>query len=127
MTTIVYVTLFLATTLYAVILDRYGRRWYTWAQVVAGVALVLAAPFTMRQFGMITSAADYETAVWNAFLVGGGPIIAWQVGQHIANLYETVEYRMSNETETLAKQCRGNAGRSGGAGAGTAATDQEGA
>ena len=82
----IYSYLFAAATLYAVLLAHFRRLWepdLTWLEVVVGTALCLLAPaLDQRQNGPLTSEL-YEQRVWIAVLVGGAPIVAWQLGQSV--------------------------------------------
>lgn len=87
MTTLqIYAALFLATSLYAVVLARLKHLWepdLTWLEVVIGVAMCLLAPYAdQRLHGPLISEL-YEQRVWLAFLVGGTPIVIWRVGSSI--------------------------------------------
>lgn len=84
MTTVqMYVTLFAATTLYAVLLATLKHLLepdLTWLEVVIGVMICLAVPYLdQRHNGPLTSEV-YEQRVWLAFLVGGLPIVIWRMG-----------------------------------------------
>lgn len=82
----IYTALFAATTLYAATLAWLRHIWepdLTWLEVVIGTALCLAAPYAdQRLNGPLTSEA-YEARVWLAFLIGGLPIVIWQLGQSV--------------------------------------------
>lgn len=87
MTTLqIYGALFVATTLYAVVLARFKHFWepdLTWLEVVIGVAICLFAPYAdQRTNGPLTSEI-YEQRVWLAFLMGGMPIVLWRVGASV--------------------------------------------
>jgi hypothetical protein len=92
-----YCTLFAATTLYAVVLSRFPKRdpdW-TWFTVALGIAICLTAPaLDRRQNGPLTSEL-YEWRVWQAFIIGGIPIIAWQVGRSIHAWYSWIQRVLS--------------------------------
>lgn len=77
--------LFAATALYAAVLSRFPKRDpdFTWLTVAIGVAICLAAPaIDQRQNGPLTSEL-YEWRVWQAFLIGGAPIVIWQISQSV--------------------------------------------
>lgn len=82
----IYGALFCATALYAALLAYLRHIWepdLTWLEVVIGVALCLLAPYAdQRQNGPLTSEL-YEQRVWQCFLIGGLPIIIWQLGQSV--------------------------------------------
>lgn len=88
MTTLtIYCYLFAVATVYAVVLARLRHLWepdLTWLEVAVGTVLCLLAPYLdQRQNGPLTSEV-YEARVWLAFLVGGTPIIIWQLGQSVS-------------------------------------------
>ena len=80
-----YCGLFCSTSGYAVLLERLKRRYpkiepdWTWAEVVGGTSIVLAAPALLEWYGLITTARQSREAHWLAFLIGGLPVIIWQV------------------------------------------------
>ncbi len=82
----IYSYLFASATLYAVLLSWLRHIWepdLTWLEVIIGVALCLLAPYLdQRLHGPLTSEV-YEQRVWLAFVVGGAPIVAWQLGQSV--------------------------------------------
>ena len=82
----IYSALFLAAALYAALLASLRHVWepdLTWLEVVIGVALCLAAPYADRQQNGPYTSEVYEQRVWLAFVVGGLPIVAWQLGQSV--------------------------------------------
>jgi hypothetical protein len=82
----IYSYLFAATALYAVILAHFRRLWepdLTWLEVVVGTALCLTAPYVDQRYNGPLTSELYEQRVWIAFLVGGTPIVAWQLGQSV--------------------------------------------
>ena len=88
--TLVDVTLAGATTAYAVWLwahRRAPRPEGTWAKVVFGDALVLAAAALRHRL----TGGSYEHAVWWCFVVGGAPIIAGELLQTIERKLEAGE------------------------------------
>lgn len=82
----VYACLFLAGTLYAIILnwkpinERYTPDW-TWLTVVGGNGLILAALYTLCAIGELPYEAFYHALAAN--IAAGIPIIVWQVGQAV--------------------------------------------
>ncbi len=73
-------------TTYAVLLDWLRHIWepdLTWLEVVVGVSLCLAAPYADQQYNGPLTSEVYQWRVWQAFLVGGFPIIVWQLGQSV--------------------------------------------
>lgn len=82
----IYTALFTATTLYAAVLAYLRHFWepdLTWLEVVIGVALCLSAPYADQRFNGPLTSETYEAQVWLAFLIGGLPIVAWQLGQSV--------------------------------------------
>lgn len=85
-TATIYVYLFAATALYAALLAWLKHLWepdLTWLEVVIGVAICLAAPYYDRQINGPYTSELYEWRVWQAFLVGGTPIIIWRVAASV--------------------------------------------
>lgn len=82
----IYAYLLAVTTLYAVLLSLFRHIWepdLTWLEVVIGTALCLLAPsLDQRLNGPLTSEI-YEQRVWLAFVIGGAPIVIWQLGQSV--------------------------------------------
>lgn len=76
------------TTVYAIFLQRF-KRWlepdWTWFEVVVGDAIILGGALIMRKLRPDMSAKEYERQTWLAFIVGGIPIIFWQVWQRLAD------------------------------------------
>lgn len=88
-----YLLLVLGTTLYAILLERFKHLWepdLTWLEVAIGTALCLLVPF-----GLARSApadwATYELRTWSAFVVGGLPIVAWQLFRMIRSRLQTMQ------------------------------------
>lgn len=82
----IYCLLPIVTALYALLLSYFPKRDpdFTWLTVVIGVAICLAAPaIDQRSNGPLTSEV-YEWRVWQAFLLGGAPIVIWRIS---ATLY----------------------------------------
>lgn len=82
----IYAALMLATSLYAALLAWLKHLWepdLTWLEVVIGCAICLVAPaLDQRLRGPLTSEL-YEWRVWQAFIVGGLPIVIWRVGASV--------------------------------------------
>lgn len=82
----IYSYLFIVTTLYAGLLAWLKHLWepdLTWLEVIIGVTLCLLAPYIdQRQNGPLTSEL-YEQRVWLAFIVGGFPIVVWQLSKSV--------------------------------------------
>lgn len=78
--------LFLTTNVYAVLLHRTQGRGiepaYTWLKVAGGSSLCLIAGGVYIGTNTITAWGAYE-AMWACFIVGGTPIVAWQIGLDI--------------------------------------------
>jgi len=82
----IYTYLFAAATLYAALLAFLRHVWepdLTWLEVVIGTALCLSAPYADQRLNGPLTSELYEARVWLAFLIGGLPIIAWQLGQSV--------------------------------------------
>jgi hypothetical protein len=88
MTTLaIYSYLFAGATLYAALLARFRHLWephLTWLEVALGTALVLLAPYLDARYNGPLTSEVYEQRVWLAFLVGGAPIIVWQLAQSVS-------------------------------------------
>lgn len=113
----IYLLLFLATTVYAVALAQLKHIWepdYTWLEVVIGVAIVLAAPYADHQINGPYTAELYEWRVWQAFLVGGMPIIAWSIIRTVRTWrrISTRIWRRESHGESSAEALAGQRGRS---------------
>jgi hypothetical protein len=87
-----YLVLVLMTTLYALFLECFKHRWephLTWLEVVVGTAICLSVPANLaRAIG--GDWAAYEQRTWAAFLVGGFPIVVWQLARMIRDYKETI-------------------------------------
>lgn len=110
MTTLqIYSALFLAATLYAALLASLRHVWepdLTWLEVMIGVTLCLIAPFAdQRANGPLTSEV-YEQRVWLAFVVGGLPIVAWQLGQSV-RAWRRVARRIRGNHDSTRHQAEG--------------------
>lgn len=106
-TTIIYVELFLAATAYALALAKWRHIWephLTWLEVVIGAALCLLAPFIIARYGGAgTGWERYEGMVWAAFLIGGTPIVIWQLAQSI-RAWRRIERRIRSRNGHEADQ-----------------------
>ena len=113
------IILFLVAALYAAFLERWKHRWepdLTWLEVVVGTALCLAAPFAQGQAGLIQSWLDYQNAVWISFVVGGAPVVIWQIWRMVrsrdealkAALTAAMKGRTHGRGEALAETGGGN-------------------
>jgi predicted tellurium resistance membrane protein TerC len=106
----VYLTLFLLTTLYAVLLEWLNRRLkldLAWLEVIIGVSLVLLAAGIQARTAPPADWRAYERMVVWAFVWGGAPIVLWQVGRLLRNVEEVLEYdtgrRDADRAKTLAE------------------------
>lgn len=78
----IHAALFVACALYAAILERYKRHLepnYTWLEVAIGNGLVLGAGLWRATRHADWSGVDAVLAVMLAFVVGGAPVILWQI------------------------------------------------
>lgn len=75
----ILICLAITTSIYAVLLDRYGARWRDWTElkVIVGVLLVLGATAWRYAINPWWTGADYQLAIWVDFGVGGVPIVLW--------------------------------------------------
>ncbi len=83
----IYCALFATTTLYAVLLAWLRHIWepdLTWLEVVIGVTFCLLAPYADQRLNGPLTSELYEGRVWLAFIVGGFPIVTWQIGQSVS-------------------------------------------
>jgi hypothetical protein len=103
---LVFGSLVIATTIYAIVLDRNKRRAlmgrkiepnWTWAEVVVGDGLCLLAAGIRARLGN-KDRATYERSSILSFVIGGAPIILWQLWrtytrltEHIHALEQTIE------------------------------------
>ena len=109
----IYLALFVTTALYALLLSKVKHLIepdLTWLEVVIGVALCLAAPAIVARWSGVPTWQAYEALTWRAFLIGGAPIIIWQIGR-ATRTWRRVERRIRERdgkpnTETLAEECR---------------------
>ncbi len=89
---LVYPLLAVATSLYAVVLDKLKPliepNW-TWAEVVAGCWMCITAARIRARLGPNTREGA-ERAIHRSFVVGGIPIIVWQL---LRMLYREVRAR----------------------------------
>lgn len=112
----IYLILFIATAIYAVILEYFKHYWepeLTALEVIVGVAICLAAPFADRLLNGPYTAEAYETRVWLAFVVGCIPIVVWWVGRNVRawrRIYTRIWSRHGESSAaTLASERRGRA------------------
>lgn len=78
----IHAALFVACALYAAILERYKKHLepnYTWLEVAIGVSLVLGASFWRASRHAPWNGVDGVLAVMLGMVVGGAPIILWQI------------------------------------------------
>lgn len=109
----IYISLFLATSLYAFLLARFKyliEPDLTWLEVVVGVAICLAAPALVARWMGVPTWQAYEALTWRAFIIGGAPIVLWQIGR-ATRTWRRVERRIRERdgkpsTEALAEECR---------------------
>ena len=91
--TISYLLLLCVTTLYAVLLERYKHLWepdLTWLEVAIGTALCLVIPWLLAR----TAPGNwqlYEARTWQAFIVGGAPIVIWQLFRMTRSRLQTMQ------------------------------------
>jgi hypothetical protein len=118
MTTLtIYCFLPVVTALYALLLSRLPKRDpdFTWATVIVGVGICLLAPaLDQRNNGPLTSEL-YEWRVWQAFLLGGAPIVIWRVSATVRAYHRLLKRIISriygnttDQAAPLADQRRGN-------------------
>lgn len=105
----IYGTLALVVLLYAVFLQLIHHKErlepdYTWLEVVIGVTMCLAAA-AYRGRHVSGGWKEYEGGAWLAFIVGGGVIILWQIGQSVARQRE-VRQRGRIDATQMAEKCR---------------------
>lgn len=82
----IYAYLFAASTVYAVLLALFRHLWepdLTWLEVVVGTLLCLIAPYADQRLNGPLTSELYEQRVWLAFVVGGLPVVIWQLGQSV--------------------------------------------
>lgn len=109
---IIDLSLLTTTTLYAAFLEAYKHRWepdWTWLEVVAGTAMCLGAASLRTRLDPAASWQSHEQNVARAFIVGGFPVIAWQVGRMIKHDYARYLYRQGRTngttSEAMAEEC----------------------
>ena len=121
MTTVeIYVALFATTTLYAALLAWLQQALrlepdLTWLEVIIGVTLCLLAPyFDQRWHGPLTS-EGYEQKVWLAFIVGGLPIVVWQLSKSVRSRIQVERGLRDNATDqaTAVAESRGRDSQTG--------------
>jgi amino acid transporter len=91
--TLSYIVLFLATTVYAWVLERHPN-WtpdFTWFQVVAGTTMVLTVPTILALILPPMTGWQMLKLVYLAFVAGGMPIVIWQVALIIKRKDEIIE------------------------------------
>lgn len=90
---IIYGTLFMTSILYAALLARTRgigiEPDYTWLEVVVGCGLCLLAAADYIALAHPTAWQAFF-AVCGAFVVGGLPIVAWQIGQAIKRRHDAL-------------------------------------
>jgi hypothetical protein len=106
------------TTAYSALLESIDHKEtvepdLTWLEVVIGNALVIfAAMLRIRlqaESGTVPTWQDYERAVQRAMLVGGGPVIAWQLWQTFRRQEVHIDYLQEQVYgEAMAEECRGS-------------------
>lgn len=87
---------FLATTLYAVLLDEHKEKIepdWTWAEVVLGTSVCLLTAAVRARAHANPTWRIYEEGVWRAFVVGGLPIIVWRIYRKLTADAELKVYR----------------------------------
>jgi len=94
MTIAIYFGIFIATALYALLLQslkrRYEPRW-TWATVVGGNFVLGMGMLALSLTGILPMAAFWHLLGIN--ITGGLPIIAWQLWQEHERQRELLGYR----------------------------------
>lgn len=101
MTVAIYIMLFVVTLTYAAILAHYRHILepdLTWLEVVLGVVICLLAPYADARLSGGDVWQTYESRTWLAFLVGGAPIIGWQLIQSVRSRLR-VEQRIRGEND----------------------------
>jgi len=102
---LLYITLAATVGLYAVLLHHFKELLepdLTWLEVVIGCAICLGFA-AWRQRINDGDWREYEHGVWIAFLVGGGVIIAWQVGRFVQRQKE-LQRRGISDTTAMAEE-----------------------
>ena len=95
----IYVVLLTTTTVYAVLLAVLRHLWepdLTWLEVVIGTALCLAAPYADQRLNGPLTSELYEQRVWAAFLIGGAPVVIWQLAQSV-NAWRRIRRRIRGD------------------------------
>lgn len=91
---LVFFILFLTTTVYAILLQRTRGAGiepaYTWLEVVIGSFLCLLASGVIIRTNTLAAWESYQI-VCASFVVGGTPIIAWQIGLDIRRRQREVQ------------------------------------
>lgn len=79
-----YALLFLATTVYAIVLAVFKRKrkaYLTWVEVAFGILICMCAPMWLARVGDI-GWQTYEAYAWIAFIIGGLPIAIGETIRH---------------------------------------------
>src|SRR5512138_186127 len=82
----IYSYLFAVATIYAALLAAFKHYWepdLTWLEVIVGVGLCLLAPYLDQRWNGPLTSELYEQRVWVAFVVGGFPVVVWQLAKSI--------------------------------------------
>lgn len=124
---LIYGLLALATSAYAIVLERvkpFIEPDLNWLEVAIGFAICMASPMAIARVVPGMTWEIYESRVWIAFIVGGFPIVIWQFyrGRRVATDTRIEAQRLlqkknhADTTDTLAEQRRtqsprGNADR----------------
>jgi protein-S-isoprenylcysteine O-methyltransferase Ste14 len=90
----IHAALMAATTCYAVILSRHAE-WsldHTVWEVIVGVVLVILAVAVQVEIWPDMSAHETLVRMVSAFIIGGLPIIIWQVAEMIRRRDQTIDY-----------------------------------
>lgn len=109
----IYLALFVVTSIYAGLLECFKHLWepdLTALEVIIGVVLVLAAPYTDRLLNGPYTAEVYEQRVWIAFLVGGMPIIVWWLARTVRAWRRITQRIWSRDGESSAEALAGERG-----------------
>ena len=83
---LIYLSLFIGSAVYAALLALFKHYWepnLTWLEVILGVVLCLLAPYLAQRIEPV-DVLGYEHRVWLAFVVGGTPIVIWQLGRSVS-------------------------------------------
>jgi hypothetical protein len=93
----IYCLLPIATALYALLLSRIPKRDpdFTWLTVIVGVAICLGAAHLDRLWNGPLTSEVYEWRVWQAFLLGGAPIVIWRISATARAYYRWLMHHLS--------------------------------